>query len=320
MSFFSAGSRVRVRPGFASGAAGIPSAVNRPANPGLLVYGSTSGSASAWAHPGALVITSRSDYDDAAFLTMAAGGATVINYLDVVINTEAHFDGGRYHDMLFESNGLGGAVPLWPGNPVANGSGSLNDFRVGSVLHDKLPGVLAAIRDENPHIAGLFMDDLGTRSWFPNFDFDAWSSTDKEAYRNGAIAVMQAVRTFADANDWFIMVNGTWSAATGTVGSGGYPTRNAHGCSLADGGFIENHDPGSELAVWTAYASPSAQWGAATPRGIGYNWFSNTGDPTKRAAWVTANLAAWASSQADYTDPIGTPWGSFTDFGLPRRT
>ena len=77
------------------------------------------------------------------------------------------------------------------------------------------------------------------------------------------------------------MVNGIWQG-TGTTGqgSGGYPNRAVHGISLADGGFVENHDPDAGSAFYIAYGDPdNTQWGAATPRGIPYMWYSNVGRP-----------------------------------------
>ena len=204
---------------------------------------------------------------------------------------------------------------------MANEWGSLNDFREGSVLQDKLPGVLELIIAENPHISGIFLDDVGSRSWSPGFNWDSWSNADKEAYRNGAIAITQKARAVADENDLFLMVNGTWGA-TGLAGQGdgGYPNRNElHGNSLVDGGFVENHDPETKSAYWVSYAYPATPSGAqSTPRGLPYMWFSNVGSVTDRNTWIASDLAAFASSSA-YDDNAVPPFGTFTDFNLPNR-
>ena len=291
-----------------------PNPVNRPANPGLLCYEPVSGApASAWAHPGALVVAGRTNYNNAAFQTMAAGGATVLLYLNFIVDDAW----GRYHDLLNNSSSLGPAVPDWPGSPVYNQWGNLNDFRVGGILQSKVRPLLELALDENPHIAGFFFDDLGTRAW-TTMPWDSWSSTDKEAYRNGAIQIVTTARSVL-GDDGFIMVNGTWTAITGTAGSGGYPTRNQHGNALANGGFVENHNPSTEFAFWSAYGDPdTTQWGLQTALGIGYMWFSNVGDVAARNAWVAGDACAYASTNG-YTSGIATPWRSFTDFGLPRR-
>ena len=296
-----------------------PAAVlNQPANPGLLMYADGAPPVSVvanWAKPGALVVVGRTNYNDPWVHTMAAGGATVLLYVDPVIDN----DTGRYHDKLLNASEFGPAVPKWPGNPVANEWGSLNDFRVGSVLQQKLPGVLELAVAENPDISGFFLDDVGSRSWFPGINWDSWSNADKEAYRNGAIAITQTAGAVADENDLFLMVNGTWGA-TGVAGrgGGGYPNRALHGNSLVDGGFVENHDPDTQFAYWAAYADPdTSQWGADTPRGLPYMWFSNVGSSADRDKWIASGLAAFASSSP--YDGRALPFGTFTDFHLPNR-
>ena len=103
---------------------------------------------------------------------------------------------GRYHEMLINASECGPATSRWPGNYRANSWGYLNDFRVGSVLQRKLECVLEKMVAENPHMAGWFADDLGSRSWFPDFD---WASfPDKAAYRAGAIALTKTFRKVAD--------------------------------------------------------------------------------------------------------------------------
>jgi hypothetical protein len=300
----------------ATSAAGEP--LNRPTNSAVIMYAEGEPSASDvanWSKPGALVVVGRTNYDDPWVHTVADGGATVLLYLNTVNND----DWGRYHDKLVNASEFGPAVPTWPGQGAANEWGSLNDFREGSVLQDKLPGVIELAISENPHISGLFLDDLGSRSWYPGIDWDSWSDADKEAYRNGAIAITQTARAAADEHDLFLMVNGTWGATSLTgQGDGGYPNRSLPGNSLVDGGFVENHDANTEMAYWTVYAGPDAQWGNDTPRGLPYMWFSNVGSTADRDAWVAAGLAAFASSSG-YGDGLVAPSGTFADFNLPNR-
>ncbi len=59
-------------------------------------------------------------------------------------------------------------------------------LRVGSVLQSKFECVLEKMVAENPHMAGWFADDLGSRSWFPDLD---WANLpDKAAYRAAALS------------------------------------------------------------------------------------------------------------------------------------
>lgn len=286
---------------------------NRPVNAGLICYDSTAGTASAWAHPGALVVAGRTNYNDSAFHTIAAGGGTVIIYLHMgLMNTV-----GRYHDMLYNSSQFGGAVPGWPGGPwVVDEYGNLADFRPGSLLNSKLPGLLALMLSENPHISGFFFDGLGTRGTPGTGGFSWASFPDKELYRAGAIEQAQIFRSLADSNNLFALANSNWQAGDiASTQGGGYPDRMKHGCSLVDGGFIEEH--ATIDAFWTNYCN-SPQWGSATPRNKSYMWASIINNTTARDNWVNANLVAYASSSG-YSVGVPTPWRGFTNFGIPHR-
>lgn len=294
------------------GTSGVAPA-NRPTNPAAILYNSVTGTTSAWAVPGALIVAGRENYDDPVFHTLAAGGATVLIYLHMsLMNTV-----GRYHDMLYNSSTFGGTVPGWPGGPwVIDQYGNLADYRVGSLLNSKLPGLMALMVSENPHISGFFFDGLGTRATPGDGGFDWDTFPDKEDYRAAAIAQCQIARTFCDANDMFCLANSNFQA--GDIASalgGGYPDRMQHGCSLVDGAFIEEHP--TIDAFYTNYCN-STQWGSATPRNKAYMWASNVGNSSARATWASSNLVAF-SSDDDYTTGLVTPWGSFTNFGMPHR-
>ncbi|WP_139220575.1 hypothetical protein, partial [Trujillonella endophytica] len=175
--------------------------MNSPAQPAALFYGS-SGGAEAYAHPGGLVVAGRDNYRAREFRDVSVGGGSVLIYIDAIIDN-AH---GRYHDMLINASGCGPATSRWPGGYRVSSAGFLNDFRVGSVLQGKFRCVLETMVVENPHMAGFFADDLGSRSWFPGID---WSSfPDKAGYRAGAVALTQTLRSVADAHGLLVMVNG----------------------------------------------------------------------------------------------------------------
>lgn len=286
-------------------------AANRPTNPLAIVYPDNppgQANASLWAHPGALVLVGRNNYDQAWVHTMADGGATCILYLDCLVENVV----GRYDDLLHNASVVGPDVPRWPGSPMFNEFGFLQDFRVGGTLQAKLPGVLDLIASELPHISGIFLDDCGTRAW-TSMPWDSWSNSDKEAYRNGAIGIVQTARAKADQYNWLIIVNGTWQDAGAVgVGSGGYPNPLIHGCSLVDGGTTETHLPD---AFWTAYCN-GAQWATATPRDLPY-MLSINDNTTARNTWIASNLVSH-SRGGDYST-IDVPWGSFTNFNMPNR-
>lgn len=285
---------------------------------------------SSWAQPGALVIAGlgRSDlgppgvdpaYEgtDPGYIAAADAGATVIAYIDPIIDN----DFGLYHELLHNASdslgrSVGPATSLWPGGFVANEWGNLVDFRVGSVLQAKFGPVLEKILDECPWLAGFWIDDTGTRSWFPGFSWtDDFTATDRQAYRDGAIALVQTAREICDRRRTvtgrrrIIIVNGTWTAGTLLEDGGGYPDLNVHGCSLVEGAEIEHH---TLDAWWTAYAT-GPQWATAA---------STNGTPFIVASCMTnaiqtqfrnANIVSHSESAESST----TVWGSFHETGLP---
>jgi hypothetical protein len=277
------------------------------AQPAGLFYESSSG-AVAYAHPGGLVVAGRENYQDRAFEDVSAAGGTVLIYLDAIIDNPH----GRYHDMLMNASPCGPATSLWPGDYRANSFGYLNDFRVGSVLQGKFRCVLEAMAAENPHMAGWFADDLGSRSWFPGIDWNGFP--DKAAYRQGAIALTQTLRSVADEYGLVFIVNGTWTGNDG----GGYPNEAKSGNALADGGFVEHHD--GEIDFFGPYAC-SSQWAAQSPithgRAINY---AVTDTAAGRVEYVDSGCYAYVNQQPDSAYDGGVaPWGSFHPTGLPSR-
>lgn len=277
---------------------------NTPAQAAGLIYSSSAG-ASAYAHPGGLVVAGRDNYADQPFKDVSAAGGTVLMYIDPMIDNAY----GRYHQLLLEASVCGPATSLWPGSPQANEWGRLTDFRVGSVLQQKFECVLETMVRENPHMAGWFADDLGSRSWFPNINWAAFP--DKQAYREGAIALTQTLRKVADKYRLMFMVNGTWSANDG----GGYPDAGQHGNALADGGFVEHHD--GQIGYFGPYGC-SSQWAAQSPvtNGKAFN-YAVTSSPSGTAEYVESGCYAFVNEQSDYSTVA--PWGSFHPTGLPTR-
>lgn len=284
---------------------------NLPGQPAITAYGSGS-AVTPFAHRGALIIAGRDNYADQPVKDASAAGATVLVYFDAVIDNPY----GRYHAMLDNASECGPATSRWPGNYQANTWGYLNDFRVGSVLQSKLKCVLEKMVAENPHMGGFFADDLGSRSWFPNFSWDSWGTTNQQAYRDGAVAMAQTLHAVAAEHGLMLMVNGTWAAGSLASSGGGYPNMSSHGLSLADGGYIEHHST-SELAYWTAYAR--GQW-ATAPGAVGRGkpfMYVQANDAGTRDAYDSAGVFAFLSAQVDYS--TASVWGSFHGTGLPSR-
>ena len=289
---------------------------NRPAQPAALMYYGAVGSWQPYAQPGALVVTGRGNYADQPFKDISFGGGSVLIYIDPILGSngslQPYWD--RYSRLLKDASEFGPAVPLWPRMPRASQHGWLLDFRpyAGNVLHDKLPKVLDLMARENPHMAGWFIDDVGSRSWYPGIDWDTMSVADKQAYREGAIEITRTARQVADKYRLMTIVNGTWAAGDG----GGYPDYGRHGNAVVDGGFIENHRMN---AFWRNYAV-SAQWASQSPltRGKSMTWASNKGNCPNMRQYVTSNLVAYGTCQSS-DGRVKDPWGSFHPTGLPSK-
>jgi hypothetical protein len=287
---------------------------NSPAQPGTILFGGDEGALLDYAHPGALVISGRENYASDTFKKVAAAGATELLYIDPMIDN-AH---GRYHDMLINASPCGPATALWPGQPRANEYGKLTDFRVGSTVQAKLGCVLEAMVRENPQMGGFFADDVGSRSYFPGFRWDSWSTADKQAYRDGAIAIMQTMRTVADRHRIIVLVNGSWNGGDPLKLGGGYPDAATDGISLAEGGVLQNHD-NSDIAYLARY-SCSAQWAAESKvtNGQPFN-YATTNTVEGRDSFARNTCVAWANVQPNYW-VVGPLWADFHPTGLPHKT
>lgn len=287
-----------------------------PAQPYAICYDTSLTGLSAYNHPGAMAIAGRDNYNFQPFKDMSAAGGTVLIYLDAMLDNAY----GTYHDLLINSSVYGAAVPRFNGTlPQANGTGYLADIRVGGIMQGKLENVLEKIVTDNPHMGGFFLDDVGSRSWYPGFDWTTnMSSTDRTDYRAGAIQIVQTARTVADRHGLIVIVNGTWTAGTLASNGGGYPTLTTHGCSLAEGGMVEHHD--GEIAFWGAYAASSSQWGDASPITNGASLclvVNSSGSGITE--YVNSGNYFYCTAQADY-GIIDSPWTTFHQAGLPSHT
>jgi hypothetical protein len=291
-------------PGDAAGRSTVTG--QRGAQPAVFAYGDLVGSG-AYARPGALVVAGRDNYGDPRIRDISAAGGTVLVYLNTIIDNPA----GRYHALLLGESSCGPPVPRWPGQPVANRWGHLNDFRVGGIEQAKIECVLETIVAENPHMAGFMADDIGSRSWFTGFDWSAWPPEDQQAYRDGAVALMHTIRRVADRHGLVVLVNGSWSAGTLAAEGGGYPDPDVSGNALADGTVVEHHD--TDAAFFVPYAC-SPQWGSAREGSI---VVAVTRTDAGRESYGREGCVDFTVTQVDY-DFLVPPWGEFRPVGLPN--
>ncbi|MCH1867662.1 hypothetical protein [Nocardioides sp. CFH 31398] len=292
-------------------AQGKPRLDNSHTQPALVAYGAPQ-HAEPYARRGSLVIAGRENFGSPAMKDVSRAGGTVLVYLDPIIDN----DYGRYHQMLNNPSRCGsGSTRRWPGNIRANDWGYLNDFRPGSTLQRKLGCVLRTIARENPHIGGFFADDVGSRSWFPGFDWNRFGAANQRAYRAGAIAVMKTFRRVADRFGLIVMVNGTWQGGSTAEHGGGYPNQSANGNALADGTFAENH---TADAYWGKAYPCAPQWAnrSRTTRGKHFN-FAVTRDDSSRQAFARTGCYAFAATHQSYDS--ARVWGPARRTGLPHR-
>lgn len=278
----------------------------QPMQPAALVYQNDPGpNVASYEHPGALIVTGRDNYDDPAFAAATAAGAHVLVYVDAIVRNTV----GRYHDLLHNTSAHGAATIAWAGLPDANETGPLVDIRPGTFPLAKLEAVLEVLVDENPTIAGLFADDLGSRSYFPGIDWDAMSVADQAAYRSGAIQIGRVFRAVANRHGLLLIVNGTWNGGAPAALGGGFPVADRIGCSFADGGVMENWD-GFDPTYRANYVN-GAQWGTGSGRLRGRQlMFAITADVDDRDEWAASGGVAWCAYQGDYGD-AEPPWAGF---------
>lgn len=283
-----------------------------------------------WAHPGALIVAGRArsnlgppgispayEGTDPGYITAAEAGACVIAYIDPIIDS----DWGLYHELLhnqFDSLGrtVGPASSLWPGPIQANEWGRLADFRPGSVIQQKFGAVLNLMLDENPWLAGFFIDDTGSRSWFPGFSWENdFTAADRLAYRNGAIGLLQTARQVCDSRRLpngrrrIIIVNGTWGGGSLLSAGGGYPNAELSGCSLAEGALVEH--PSGLTQSWTDYAR-GPQWATEASTGGVPFIISSHYTTVEMNAYIAAGIVSHAEAEDS-----PNPWGPFHETGLP---
>lgn len=284
---------------------------NRPCQPSAMVWDTTGGAQLAnYGHPGALITVGANQIDYQGVKAAAAAGATILMYINPVMDIRV---GGINDPWLHGDSGYGPAVGSFPGHPEMDTNAYISDFTPTSDLHRRFELVLRYNALRYPHIAGFMVDDVGTRTYYETYDFDSWSAADKQLYRDGAIKLVQTARRVADAHDMLIIVNGTW-LATSSGGGGGYPSAAQSGCSLADGGVIENQSP---VQFWFDYAD-GPQWATQTPRQTPFIWSWNINNTTLRDQWAASGHVSHALAQVD-RGTAEAPWGSFHEAGLPRR-
>jgi len=282
----------------------------QPTQSAAVMYGGQEANAVNYAFPGSLVLVGRDNYNFQVFKDISAAGGTVLIYIDALVDNAY----GLYAGLLINSSVYGAAASLWPGPLQANQYGNVLDFRLGSVVQQKFPLILERMVEDNPHIGGFFLDDCGSRSYFPGFTWSSLTAQEQQDWRDGAIGLVQSARAVCDRHRLMQIVNGSWNGGTLAVYGGGYPDMAQHGLSLAEGGMVEHHPAD---AFYLNYVG-SDQWASQCPlTGNTKVLYVLSDDDAGRDAFRTTGDVAYAATQAVY-DYVA-PWGSFHETRLPYK-
>ncbi len=207
------------------------SALTTISNPLGFAY-NTSAGVTAYAHPTGMVVTGRCNRYDAAFKTVRAAGGEVLAYLNPIDNVvacpeDAKFLGPRVNWSPYRSN--------WGGTPLL-------DISAGSAQSNHMINYISALIDENS-VDGVFLDVVGSRLWSQSANFDSWSQSEKDRFRDGNIDFVRRVRALVQAKRpaFLVINNNTWVGNNGTAGE-----------KYVNGICIEHHAPD---AFWAAQAA-----------------------------------------------------------------
>lgn len=290
-----------------------------PMQPAITDYQVPSGAGSnaiPYQHTGALILAGQSQLPSANMQNAETAGATVLAYIDPMVIQP---NSGTYGDMLWQASSCGAAIPQW--GSFTSGTGyNLADFRTtadggGGLEQTKFRCVLEAMIAANPHIGGIFADDLGSKSWYPGVNWSTFGSANQQAWYDGAVGLAQTLHDVAVEHGLMTMVNGTWEKGTIASNGGGYPNLAANGNAEVDGGYIEHH-ASSEVAFWQDYASGQWATGAGDAAQGSPIMYVQSSDLNTLNTYKATGVFSYGSYQTDYSQPAPV-WGSFHATGLP---
>lgn len=276
-----------------------------PPQPGAVIYGSDA--PSSYYHSGAMVDMNSSETPGA--IAVSNAGGHVLVYVDIMITGS----GGNYASLINNANVYGPAIGRWPGQTTQyNSYGYVRDI-VTLVNSGKLLNILNKVVADNPHMAGFFADDLGTTN--PQYKTPMIASTGNgytvptTTFYNAVIAATQVFRDVCDAHRLILCVNGGFDGR----GTGGYPVRGTHGCSLAESQCAE-HQTNQGTNFWPVYLA-STQWANDSPITMGETAHFVIATPGDHS-WDSTPGIAWIAQQSTYSS-APAPWTGFHTTGLP---
>jgi hypothetical protein len=261
-------------------------------NPMGFAYQYTTG-ASAYGHPGGLLVTGACNRTASAFASARANGAEILAYLNPVERPDSpvcSLSDGFYYGNV--SN-----VPLWPwprvGARVNFPDNHLTDIRKGSAWSNHVVAYIESLMREDK-VDGVFLDVVGGRLWTSLANWDSWPQSEKDAWTDGCVDLVRRLDAKRRAiNPRFIIVNnGNWTRIAGD-------TRATPGEQYVDGIAMEHH--ASTSAFHRAYAG-------RTFSNLGHRRVLVIGrDQADTLAWKNVQGVTHVSNQMSYAQVTAPP-------------
>ena len=212
-----------------------------PTNPVGIAFSSTAG-VSQYGHPSGMLIAGHCNRYAPEFAQARANGAEVLAYLNTMQRNDSTVC--ALDDEFY--GGPPGSTPLWP-YPLDNPGSRVNwpgthmlDITVGSAWVDEVVAYVENLMVEDK-VDGVFLDDIGARTWSATSDWDSWSQAEKDAWAQGCADIVRRIDAKRRAiNPRFIVVNNNvWDINANT------PPGSLAGEQYVDGISIELHSPTS---------------------------------------------------------------------------
>jgi hypothetical protein len=217
--------------------------VTAHANPLGLSFKATTNT-SLYGKPTGMLIAGRCNRYDSAFQTVRTKGGEVLAYLNPINRPNR---AACALDSQFYMGDVA-RVPLWPypsyGQRQLTSNTKMTDMRPGSRWITFVVGQIEKLMREGK-VDGVFLDNVGARSWMPLAEWKTWSQKEKDLYTDGNIELVRRIDELRRRiKPSFIVVNNSlWDRGD---------TRGLPGERYVDGVSIE-HPPG--VTTWhTRYA------------------------------------------------------------------
>jgi hypothetical protein len=160
-----------------------------------------------YAKPTGILVAGRCNRYDPAFQAARAKGAELLAYINPVNRPDHRICELSEHFYM----GNRASVPLWPfpsyGQRQLTATTRMTDMRPGSAWIQHVVSYVGDLMREG-RVDGVFLDNVGARSWMPLAEWKSWPQFEKDIYTDGHVDLVRrldALRRQIDPN--FIIVN-----------------------------------------------------------------------------------------------------------------